>query len=91
MKAKEINFFDFNEINKEEKWKIPTGQLNSIEFSDQLCCIRFIGSVTVTYTGSNLRLENKSVCYFYVEKGYEKEILSELTRTCEKDIIYRNR
>ena len=72
-------------------YKIPTGQLNSIEFSDQLCCIHFIGSVTVTYTGSNLRSENKSGCYFYVEKGYEKEILSELTRTCGKDIIYRNR
>ena len=54
-------------------YKIPTGQLNSIEFSDQLCCIHFIGSVTVTYTGSNLRSENKSGCYFYVEKGYEKE------------------
>ncbi len=62
-------------------YKIPTGQLNSIEFSDQLCCIHFIGLVTVTYTGSNLRSENKSGCYFYVEKGYEKEILSELTRT----------
>lgn len=72
-------------------YKIPTGQLNSIEFSDQLCCIHFIESVTVTYTGSNLRSENKSGCYFYVEKGYEKEILSELTRTCGKDIIYRNR
>ena len=72
-------------------YKIPTGQLNSIEFSDQLCCIHFIGSVTVTYTGSNLRSEIKSGCYFYVEKGYEKEILSELTRTCGKDIIYRNR
>lgn len=72
-------------------YKIPTGQLNSIEFSDQLCCIHFIGSVTVTYTGNNLRSENKSGCYFYVEKGYEKEILSELTRTCGKDIIYRNR
>lgn len=72
-------------------YKIPTGQLNSIEFSDQLCSIHFIGSVTVTYTGSNLRSENKSGCYFYVEKGYEKEILSELTRTCGKDIIYRNR
>lgn len=72
-------------------YKIPTGQLNSIEFSDQLCCIHFIGSAEVTYTGSNPRSENKSDCYFYVEKGYEKEILSELTRACGKDIIYRDR
>ncbi len=72
-------------------YKIPAGQLNSIEFSDQLCCIHFIGSVTVTYAGSNSRSENKSDCYFYVEKGYEKEILSELTRVCGKDIIYRDR
>lgn len=69
-------------------YKIPTERIRGIEFSNKLCCIHFIGDMTVTYVGKKTKIENAGNCYFYVEKGYEESILNELVSKCGRDIHY---